>query len=143
MVEVTSLDDTAASTYSQRLVPNVTKPGLFEGYFNPPKSGRYLLQSNGDDEFHSNTTEFQVTDLNPEMANTDMQLESLNRIADISGGKVLSLSELNKLSKVIDRKPHTAAAITDHSLWRNGWLILLLVALMGFEWILRRRYDLP
>ena len=143
MVEVKALDEAAGTITSLRLVPNVTKPGLFEGYFNPPKPGRYLVQSNGDDEDYSNTTEFQVTDLNPEMANTDMQLATLQRIADISGGELLSLSEFNKLATAVDRTPHTATTLTDTSLWRKGWLALLLIALMGFEWILRRRYDLP
>ncbi|MFT5473395.1 MAG: hypothetical protein ACI856_001727 [Kiritimatiellia bacterium] len=142
-VEIKSLDDAAASTTSLRLVPNVTKPGLFEGYFNPPKAGRYLVQSNADDEDYSNTTEFQVTDLNPEMANTDMQLATLKRIADISGGECLSLSEFKKLSTLVDRTAHTETTRTDHSLWRNGGLALLVIALMGFEWIFRRRYDLP
>ena len=138
-----SLDDAAASTHSLRLVPNVTKPGLFEGYFNPPKAGRYLVRSNADDEEYSNTTEFQVADLNPEMANTDMQLARLKRIDDISGGTCLSLSEFNRLSTVVDRTPHTSTTLTDHSLWRDGWLSLFVIALMGFEWILRRRYALP
>ncbi|MBT3294975.1 MAG: hypothetical protein HN919_21735 [Verrucomicrobia bacterium] len=142
-VEVTSLDDAAGAISSLRLVPNVTKPGLFEGYFNPATAGRYQVRSNADDADYSNTSEFQVTDLNPEMANTDMQLETLQRIADISGGECLSLSEFNKLATIVDRTPHTATTVTDHSLWRNGWLALLLIALMGFEWILRRRYDLP
>jgi hypothetical protein len=143
IVEVSSLDDAAATTYSLRLVPNVTKPGLFEGYFNPPAAGRYMVRSNADDEEYSNTTEFQVTDLNPEMSNTDMQLATLQRIADISGGECLSLSEFNKISAVVDRAPHVSTTLTDHSLWRNGWVALLLIVLMGFEWILRRRYDLP
>jgi len=143
MIEVKLLDDAAGSTHSLRLVPNVTKPGLFEGYFNPPKAGRYLVQSNADDEEYSNTTEFQVADLNPEMANTDMQLARLKRIADISGGECLSLSGFNKLATIVDRTPHTTTTLTDHSLWRDGWLALLVIALMGFEWMLRRRYDLP
>ena len=143
MIEVKALDDAAEAITSLRLVPNVTKPGLFEGYFNPPKAGRYQVRSNADDADYSNTTEFQVTDLNPEMANTDMQLGTLERIADISGGECVALSEFSRLADIVDRTPHTATTLTDHSLWRNGWLALLLMALMGFEWILRRRYDLP
>jgi hypothetical protein len=142
-IEVVSLDDAAGATTSLRLVPNVSKAGLFEGYYNPPKAGRYQVRSNVDDAENSNTSEFQVTDLNPEMANTDMQLETLQRIAEISGGESLALSEFNKLAEIVDRTRHTATTLTDHSLWRNGWLALLLIALMGFEWILRRRYDLP
>ena len=116
---------------------------MFEGYFNPPKPGRYQVKSGADDEEYSNTTEFQVTDLNPEMANTDMQLARLKRIADITGGECLTLAEFNKLSDVVDREPHVTTTLTDHSLWSYGWVAVLVIALMGIEWILRRRYDLP
>jgi len=142
-IEITALDDPAGPSSTLRLVPNVTRAGLFEGYFNPPQAGRYLVRSNADDEDYSNTTEFQVADLNPEMANTDLQLTRLKRIADISGGEVLSLSEFGELATLVDRTPHTARTNTDYSLWRNGWMALLALALMGAEWIFRRRYDLP
>jgi hypothetical protein len=142
-VEV-SLQGTAnPKTESIRLVPNVSKPGLFEGYFNPPETGRYLVQSNADDEEYSNTTEFQITDLNPEMSNTDMQMDRLKRIADISGGEVIPLSEFDKLSDLVDRSPHTMTTVTDHPLSSYGWILFFIIILMGFEWILRRRYDLP
>ena len=102
-----------------------------------------VTEANADDEEYSNTTEFQVTDLNPEMANTDMQMARLKRIADITGGKCLSLAEFDQLSDAVDRTPHTTTTLTDHSLWSYGWVAVLVIALMGFEWILRRRYDLP
>ncbi len=143
IVQVSSLATESPLTHSIKLVPNASKAGLYEGYFTPTKQGRYIIKANADDEDYSNTTEFQVTNINPEMANTDMQLARLQRIADISGGECISLKDFNKLSTLVNRTPHTSTIHTDQSLWKDGWLAFIVLALMGFEWILRRRYDLP
>ena len=55
-------------------------------------------------------------------------------------GVILRLEELSSL---LDRQPHTTTVRTERPLWDNWLVVLLLVALMGFEWIVRRRYDLP
>ena len=101
------------------------------------------MEANSGDRSLSNTTEFQVADIKPEMANTDMQIEGLKRIADLSGGQCLSILRFQELSSLLDRQPHTTTVRTERPLWDNWLVVLLLVALMGFEWILRRRYDLP
>ena len=77
------------------------------------------------------------------MANTDMQIERLRRIADLSGGKCLSIPRLGELSSLLNRKPHTTTVREELPLWDNGLVAFLLVFLVGFEWIVRRRYDLP
>ena len=64
------------------------------------------------------------------------------RIAELSGGKVLSALELQKLPALLNREPHTITVRTDRPLWDNSLVVLVLVALLGFEWIIRRRYDL-
>ncbi|MDP7132198.1 MAG: hypothetical protein QF437_17000, partial [Planctomycetota bacterium] len=103
----------------------------------------YRVQANANDRPLSNTTEFQVADLKPELANTDMQIEHLRRIADISGGDCLSIQQLKNLPALLNRDPHTTTIRTERPLWDNGLVAFLLVALLGLEWILRRRYDLP
>lgn len=125
------------------LAPNASKPGVYEGYYSPPGSGRYQLRSNRDDEDVSNSTEFQVANVNQEMANSDMQLERLQRIADISGGKVVSMRDFRDLNSLIDRSEHISTIETDIKLWEGAWLAFLVMALLGFEWIVRRKYDLP
>ncbi len=100
------------------------------------------MEANSSDLELASTTEFQVADINPEMANADMQSERLQKMADLSGGKYLTATQLHELPSLLNRKQHTTTVRTDRLLWDNGWIIFLLVALMGFEWIVRRRYDL-
>ena len=143
-VEVTALGSDAAGGIPQRVTlrPDASTPGLYEGYFSPPRAGGYRVEANASDQALSNTTEFQVADIKPELANTDMQIDHLRRIAELSGGKVLSALEFQKLATLLNREPHTTTVRTDRPLWDNALIALLIIGLLGFEWILRRRYDL-
>jgi hypothetical protein len=141
-VNITRQDEADAPPQRVTLRPDLSTPGLYEGYFSPQRPGRYRLEANASDLEISSTTEFQVADINPEMANADMQRERLQKMADLSGGKYLTARQLHELPTLVNRDPHTTTVRTDRSLWDNGWIIILLVALMGFEWIVRRKYDL-
>lgn len=143
-VEVSALDTDGGAGPPQRVTlrPDASNPGLYEGYFSPPRTGGYRVEANATDRALSNSTEFQVADLRPELANTDMQLERLRRIADLSGGRSLSVLELQDLPALLNRKPHTTTVRTDLPLWDNGVVAVVIVLLLGFEWILRRKYDL-
>lgn len=143
-VDVSALDNGGATGDPQRVTlrPDKSNPGLYEGYFSPPREGGYRVEANATDRPLSNSTEFQVADLRPELANTDMQIDHLRRIAELSGGEVLSALGLQKLPALLNREPHTTTVRTDRPLWDNSLVALVLVGLLGFEWILRRRYDL-
>ena len=144
-VEVSALGDDGSASMTQRVTlrPDVSTPGLYEGYFSPSRAGGYLVAASANDRTLSNATEFQVTDIKPELANTDMQLDHLRRIADLSGGACLSTLELQKLPSLLNLEPHAVTIRTQHPLWDLGLIIWLLAGLVGFEWILRRKYDLP
>jgi hypothetical protein len=119
-----------------------TTPGLYEGYFTAPVAGRYRLEANEDDAEISNTTEFQVATVNRELSDTNMRRDGLQRIAQLTGGTLLEPGDLAKLDSLLDAKPVTTTVRSERSLW-DGWLIaVLLITLLGMEWILRRRNDL-
>ena len=141
-VVVTALDDSGTEE-STSLRPDTAHPGLYEGYFSPPAPGRYRMEANADDRRVSNTTEFQVTDLKLEMADTDVRIEHLRRIADLSGGACIGIQQLQDLPSLVNREPYTTTVRTERPLWDNGLVAFLLIALAGLEWILRRRHDLP
>lgn len=141
-VNVTRQDKSDAPPQRVTLRPDLANPGLYEGYFSPKRPGRYRMEANSSDAELASTTEFQVANINAEMANADMQRERLQKMADLSGGEYLTATQLHELPSLLNRKLHTTTVRTDRLLWDNGWIIFLLVALMGFEWIVRRRYDL-
>lgn len=125
------------------LQPDRTSPGLYEGYFTAPLAGRYRLEANENDKEVSNTTEFQVAAVNRELSDTEMRRESLQRIAKLTGGACLEPKDLSSLTKLLDAQPITTTVRSERPLW-DSWLVaLLLVGLLGIEWILRRRHDLP
>lgn len=141
-VVVTGLDDT---TLRQRvnLQPDRSQPGLYEGYFSPPGPGRYRIEANEEHRKVSNTTEFQVADVRQELIDTDMRRSQLQRIAELTGGASLSIHELPKLPSLLNAEPVTTTVRSERPLWDNGVVAFVLVVLLGLEWIMRRRYDLP
>lgn len=141
-VMVSGLDG-AGSRERVSLRPDRTHPGLYEGYFSPPASGRYRVVSNADDRRVSNTTEFQVADVKQELADTNVRIEKLKRIADLTGGACLTIRELPKLTSLVKDEPVTTTVRSERPLWDHGWAAIALIGLLGVEWILRRRHDLP
>jgi hypothetical protein len=124
------------------LQPDRTSPGLYEGYFTAPVPGRYRLEANEDDQEVSNTTEFQVSVVNEELNDTNMRLDGLQRIAQLTGGKSLSISDLPQLSSLVNTEPVITTVRSERPLWDNGLIAALLVGLLGMEWLLRRKHDL-
>ena len=141
-VYVTGIDGGQAKQLVS-LRPDKSRPGLYEGYFAPPGPGRYRLEANENDQQISSTTEFQVAEVNRELADTNMDLENLERIARLTGGERLTMKEFSKLASLVNTEPLTIEVRSERSLWDNGWVALLLIGLVGVEWIQRRRHDLP
>lgn len=141
-VVVSGLDG-AAARQQIKLQPDRSQPGLYEGYFTPPGPGRYRMEANENDRKVSSITEFQVSDIRQELTETDMRLENLQRIADLTGGATLGVRELPKLASLVNGEPLTTTVRSERPLWDHWLVILLLVGLLGAEWILRRRHDLP
>lgn len=125
------------------LRPDSSQPGLYEGYFTPTEAGRYRLEANENDKQISSITEFQVSDTRQELLDTAMRPDHLQHIADLTGGSKLSVRELGKLTDLINGDPVTTTLRSERPLWDNMLVVLLLVGLLGAEWILRRRNDLP
>ena len=142
-VTVAPVNESGGSPQRVTLRPAAGTPGMYEGYYSPPRPGRYRMEANASDRALANSTEFQVADIKPEMANTDMQIDRLRQIADLSGGKCLSVTQLQELPELLNLKPDKTTVHTEIGLWNNKWVVILLITLAGVEWIVRRRYDLP
>ena len=72
-----------------------------------------------------------------------MRPENLERIAELTGGAKLGIRDLDQLTKHINGDPVTITLRSERPLWDSAIVVILLVALLGGEWIMRRKYDLP
>ena len=137
-------DDSEENIQQQKinLRPDATRPGLYEGYFTPPTAGRYKIEATEDDLDFANSLEFQVADIKPEMANTDMQITRLQKMSTLSGGKSLKFSQIGELDRVLDKSLHEIVIRRELPLWDNWIFAFIIIALTGIEWIVRRRCDL-
>ncbi len=131
----------SAETVSLR--PDRSHPGLYEGYFTPPSPGRYRIESNENDKPISNTTEFQVAVVKKELTDPNVRVEQLKRIANLTGGMCLNMSEFSKIQSLVNNKPLTTTVRSERPMWDNGWMAFAIIGLVGLEWILRRKNDLP
>ena len=78
-----------------------------------------------------------------ELTDPNVRVEKMKRIADLTGGVCLNMREFSKIESLVDNEPVTTTVRSERPLWDNGWMAFVLVGLVGLEWILRRRNDLP
>jgi hypothetical protein len=84
-----------------------------------------------------------VAVVNKELTDPNVRVEQLKRVASLTGGMCLNMSEFSKIQSLVDNKPLTTTIRSERPLWDNGWMAFAIIGLVGLEWILRRRNDLP
>lgn len=141
-IDVRAVGEEASVPTRVNLRPDATRPGLYVGYYAPSEAGRYRIEVGEDDAERANTIEFQVADTSPEMVDTQMQAELLEKLARLSGGESFKLIQVGDLVNVIDTSRQQSIIRREVSLWDNWILAVVLIGLAGFEWFVRRKCDL-
>lgn len=77
-----------------------------------------------------------------EMAQLGVDEETLKRLAENSGGKLLSPSQLQSLTSWIPTDRVPIKEIRTYPLWHAPWVIGLAIGALMLEWWMRRRYGL-
>jgi len=140
------LDRTAPTKQSSSLklepVPHI--PGLYQGYFTPDQAGRYAVRAPGAaaDSSLANTAEFAVAAAPLEQLERAAQEEALQKMAEVSGGRYFRVRDLPKFVETIAGEERTAPVRRERELWDLPVVFLAVLALLGLEWFLRRKYDL-
>ncbi|MFO0427271.1 MAG: glutamine amidotransferase [Planctomyces sp.] len=78
-----------------------------------------------------------------EMKSVTIHHQWLAEIAEVTGGRVISLSELDRF---IDRLPHEKAPVMETwswPLWHQWWVFVTAVGCLLLDWTLRRQGGLP
>jgi hypothetical protein len=127
-----SLVDLGAGRYRGAL------PGL------PPGDYRIEGRARRDDvDLGGDSTEVTVAPYRMELEDPAPDFELLREIARESGGRFLTLAEVGELPGLLDPRPVADRSVRELPFVESRPLFLLLLALLGAEWVLRRRRGLP
>jgi hypothetical protein len=119
--------------------------GRYSAEFTPARDGHYEIQV----EAHhagrllgENSTEFIVQTTALEFQKTQLEEAFLRNLADISGGSYHHLKDISDLPSSIEELSDTYTFVRERGLWDNGIILMIAVALLGTEWLLRKRKGL-
>jgi hypothetical protein len=122
-------------------VPN--QPGLYSGVHYADAEGSYQLKTLPRDTEASNVVDFSVVNVPLETRETAADGEVARQMAELSGGKALSLTTLDTLPEEFGYpKKLTTTVRKQKALWDTPLLFVLLVLFSGMEWYVRRKDHL-
>lgn len=147
-LEVTGPDSNTSQLYGE---PSLKEAGLFEAEFFPKQAGAYRAEAKveraGDvadaperAAFASvKSTGWVFQPLAEEMARLAPARDMLQRLADSTGGRLLTLDELGSLPELLRGIEVPVQETVTEPLWHSPVFFLLILGLLGAEWFLRRK----
>jgi uncharacterized membrane protein len=155
------VDETYVATNSARLLVTIVAPdgteeqvaapwtggrdGEYQGTFVPRVRGVYevaLDASRGETPLASATAHVAVEPSASEYFDPGMNRGLLERVASGTGGRFYDLSGSAALVEDIKYTSRGVTVVEEHDLWDMPLVLALLLALLGGEWIYRRRLGL-
>lgn len=139
-------DPPTASSHSVALIPVLDRPGQYRGEFVPQDEGLYeveVLAHMPDGKYIGGASSaFLVTQEHLEFTRPDLQEKLLRRIATVTGGKYLHLSDAENLADELSVTETTFSKIVDRDIWDAPFLYGLILVLLSIEWFTRRSKGL-
>lgn len=128
---------------SVSLKPVAGMDGMYQGYVMADKGGIYQVRAMEANDKDANRSDFQVETLSREKLELDMKGEQLKKLAELTGGRVLTARDL---ATFVDELPSRTRTVTlppeETELWNNWWLFSVILSLAGMEWLMRRTNDI-
>ncbi|MDF1849807.1 MAG: hypothetical protein P1U85_03160 [Verrucomicrobiales bacterium] len=126
--------------------PSLDEPGLFTAQYSTIDPVGYRITAtvlDGDgEEIGSAETARAVNPEARELASLGPNRDLLQRIADVTGGKLLTLEDLDRLPALLEDLDLPVSEMRQTPLWHAPWLFLLALAFFLGEWIIRRRQGI-
>lgn len=119
-----------------------TEKGRFRKTIVPTRPGDYRLSATTDDKDEPPEKIFHVVQSSLEGRALLLNEASLREMASASaGGDFLYLADLPKLA-LPTRERTVPTNVREDEIWDNAWTLAIAVALLGAEWLLRKRWRL-
>lgn len=126
--------------------PSLDEPGLFTAEYSTIDPVGYRITAtvlDGDgEEIGTAETARAVNPEARELASLGPNRSLLARIADATGGELLSLDDLDRLPSLLNDLDLPVSEMRQTPLWHAPWLFLLALAFFLGEWIIRRRQGI-
>ena len=143
VLKVVDIDGSETSLTAE---PSLEDPGLFTAEYPSENSGGYRINAtvlDGDGiEIGRDSV---ARALNPdadEFANLGPNPEPLRRIAEATGGKLLSMAEISTLPTLLSQLETPIEETRQRPLWHTPWLFLIALLCFLGEWALRRKQGI-
>ena len=137
--------DEAGKRKELKLEQVLGKEGLYTGRFIPNQYGEYTVTATGTlagENLGEQQTLFEVKASYAEFSNAELNVDLLKTLAEGSGGKYYAMEEAAQLVNQIPLVESATSKITDVDIWNIPLIFGALIALLGFEWFLRKRGGL-
>jgi hypothetical protein len=116
--------------------------GLYQGFLRADQGGNFQVRPLPADETLANRAEFIVEAVSREKLEPDMQKETLEKLAELSGGKYLTMRDLPTLPDLFPDQSRTMTLPPQETELWNSWIVFAVILLLcGGEWFLRRSND--
>jgi uncharacterized membrane protein len=120
--------------------------GVVRLEFPPPEPGPYKLLGSakkGETDLGQGEDAVAVRAVGPELSDASVRPELMEQIAKVTGGKAYRLQQESALPEVplLDPPVVEVGRAKDQPLWDRWYYLVVLVALAGAEWFLRRRFG--
>lgn len=119
--------------------------GTYSGRWPPLAPGRYRVEAvaRSAGRTLSARSEFVVDAWSPEYQTVDADRRTLERMAQASGGSAATAGQAGDLVRRLASRAASVGRTSEHRLWENSALYVVLLGLLSSEWLLRRRRGLP
>ncbi|MCF6269922.1 MAG: hypothetical protein L3J41_09435 [Melioribacteraceae bacterium] len=113
---------------------NISQPGNFNYSANISLPGEATKIVNG---------KFTIAKTNLENINFVLNSNYLKFISNITSGKSFDIKSYSNLfdevNKLSERKTKNKIVETKYSIWTNEWILALIILLLAFEWLIRKK----
>jgi uncharacterized membrane protein len=130
--------------------PSLAEAGLFEAEFFPKEAGAWRVQASVSRAAGENLPAFEAVKdsgwaWQPEVAEwarLEPDRAGLQKLAEASGGRLIELDEVGRLPELLRAIEVPVQETLSKPLWHAPWAFVLLLGLLGAEWLLRRKGGL-
>ena len=134
--------DNMSAMVDMTAVPN--QPGQYEANWTAQQAGGYLAEVSADQagqDLGADTVAFRRENGVAENFHTSQNRDLLQKLADETGGRYWSVSELTRLPTEISYSEAGISVRDTKELWDLPIVYLVLLALVAGEWLLRRKWG--